>query len=250
MSRSREEIFDIWVPPENIWFRWAIPVLFAQLPYYPEGGWLAALEIPGPPDWVIACDRTHAVVVDLPGLDAVIMGLVLAGQGYRPVPLFNGCDGNHAVVDQQPIMQGLCSGAEWLSSLSIASNAPPAILLDSRRMNGLQPITPGMFDNRWKVFPQDFPSAEFLISQGLTGCLVVLAELAIEDDLCHVLCRWQDAGLTILRKVPTRTNPPAPVEVPRPDAYRSVWYRASELSRFKQNLQGGFGHIVPEPRKG
>ena len=45
-----------------------------------------------------------------------------------------------------------------------ATHAPPAFLLDSDRMKAPAP-DPGRFDNRWLVFPQDFPSAAFLRSR-------------------------------------------------------------------------------------
>jgi hypothetical protein len=249
-NRSREELFEIWAPPSSIWRRWAIPVLLAQLPKHPDSDWYGRIEIPERREWVPPAPSPWFVVVDLAEATAVATGLMLARCRYRPVPLLNGCHGEHSVVDQEPLMMALCSGADWLASQAIDDAAPPAFLLDSRRMNGFQPVLPGMFDNRWKTFPQDFPAADFLLQQHLSHCLLVQDQLEIAEDLCHVLCRWQEAGIEIWCKQWRDNVPAVRVEVPRPTAYRQLWYRPAELQRLKHSLRGGFGGIVPEPRRG
>ena len=80
--------------------------------------------------------------------------------------------------------------------------APPAFLLDSRRFPRGKAASPGQFDNRWMVFPQDFPSGKLLLSRGLRRAVVV-REGPLMDDLAHVLRRWQEAGVRIEEKVAT-----------------------------------------------
>ena len=46
------------------------------------------------------------LIADLPGEDAVHLGLALASRGYRPVPLFNACTGPGELINQLPITRG------------------------------------------------------------------------------------------------------------------------------------------------
>ena len=250
MTRTREEIFEIWVPPHGAYSTWAVPVLFAQLPERPDDGWIRELEVPLQFDWCPSLPDRTCIVLDLSGPASVSTALALAESGYRPVPMFNACHGEHAVIDQTPIMQALHAGADVLVHHPLADDAPPVFMIDSRRMNGSLPVLPGMFDNRWKVFPQDFPAADVLLSRDIKSCLVVQDVEAIAEDLTHVLRRWQDAGLEVLRKIATKDEPPTIVDVPKPPKYRSVWYRAAAQEEMKRNVRGGFGYIVPEPRRG
>lgn len=248
MNRTRQEIFEIWVPDGGLWSPWGIPVLFTQLPAVMEEQSAHEIEVPPPATWCPRSDDHCAIVLDLPGPTSVTVGLSLAKVGFRPVPLFNGCYGDHAVIDQRPIMRAICGGTEWLSAQRLREDAPPAFLLDSGRMNGLSPVTPGMFDNRWKIFPQDFPAAEFLLQQELRRCLVVQQQQEIAEDLCHILRRWQVAGLPIHRQLTSQAGAML-IEVPEPPKYHSLGHRAA-TEEGKYNLQGGFGFIVPEPRSG
>src|ERR1051325_4848910 len=96
---TREECFAIWAPSGVVWSQWAKPVLFVGLEPLPDR--------PDPDlvDWTVPglervpAPRDEAIVVDLPGVDAVRAGVALARLGYRPVPLFNATDGPNAVLD-------------------------------------------------------------------------------------------------------------------------------------------------------
>jgi hypothetical protein len=149
--------YDAWAPASAIWSDWARPVLFAQAADAPPDDappQTTALDL----SWVDAREGNTAVVVDLPGAMSVELGLALAASGFRPVPLFNACDGRDAALDLKPIVHRLLDGAASLSQRALPDDAPPAFLLDSRRMEVAAP-PPGKFDNRWLSFPQDFPSA-------------------------------------------------------------------------------------------
>jgi hypothetical protein len=184
-----------------------------------------------------------AVIVELDGRDAIGAGLELARQGWRPVPLFNATTGHRPVVDMLPVMQGLLAGAEVLAAVTVRPNAAPAFLIDARRMSGTP--SPGAYDNRSIVLPQDFPSATMLISHGIRE--VVLVQLGTgepREDLSHVLLRWQQAGLA-LRRESTRGQAEALALSP-PSWFRKAWYRVIALFGLRRNNVGGFGATVPE----
>ena len=155
--------YRIWAPDNALWTQWAKPVLFARaLNPAPE-----KLVLP-PVKWAPYGDGRTAVFVDLPGKRGVLEGLALAQMGYRPVPLYNGVYGADKwsmAVDVTPVAEALYLGADYLSCQSIRPDAPPAFLLDAARMKG-PARQPGRYDNRWCVFPQDAPSADFLKAHG------------------------------------------------------------------------------------
>src|SRR5208337_2702449 len=129
-----------------------------------------------------------------------------------PVPLYNASPGSpfvglspgaqgawDAAVDMRPIVAAIGRITASLQALNLPADAPPAFLLDSNRLLGTtRPVTPGMFDNRWMVFPQDFPSANFLLVHGIQKALLVQKDrLEPQDDLAHTLLRWQEGGITV-----------------------------------------------------
>ena len=65
------------------------------------------------------------------------------------------------------------------------------------------PPSPGKFDNRWVVFPQDFPSATFLRSRGVADVLLIHSGKSVQEDLAHVLLRWQQGGLRMMQASPS-----------------------------------------------
>ena len=172
-----EEAYLAWAPRESIWSPWAIPVPFAQIVCLALD---AQREINGIETLanILEPESDLAVVLDLPGDEAVRLSLALALRGFRPVPVMDGSPGpdilgnSQAIlgtgpalstqasvaVDMRQTLRWLCIGAAVLPTLKIAPNASPVFLLDALRMGRMH--TPGMevFDNRWKTFPQDFPS--------------------------------------------------------------------------------------------
>jgi hypothetical protein len=244
------ELFDLWAPPDAVWSRWAKPVLFAAQPQHvplPAAGRRAPapVEEPAPPAPDFPLDRSLAVVVDLPGARSVQAGLALARRGYRPVPLFNGGDHPAAVVRVQPIVRELADGAGSLGGFLSSPDAPPAFLLDAnRRPPG--GAGPGRYDNRWLVFPQDFPSANFLRSRQIFRALLIqdAASSKPADDLAHVLRRWQEAGIDMLLLHPGESSPVA-LQVEKPSRFRNLSYRALAILGLRRNSAGGFGTVIP-----
>ena len=240
---KNEEAFAIWAPEGAIWSPWAKPVLFAQKgAIAPSVGDLPAVDVSWAPD----ASRRTALVLELPGLTSVQAALALLDKGYRPVPLYNSSVGPSAVVPIEPLCDALFAACDRLAHANLHADSPPAFMLDRHR-RGVDPVSPGKFDNRWMVFPQDFPSANFLLSQRIENVLLVMQEHSIvPEDLAHVLYRWKEAGLSFARK-DIDGGPISPLEVSRPRSFKTAWYRALVLLGLKRNSAGGFGSVVPTP---
>lgn len=244
-----EDIYLAWAPEESPWSAWAKPVLFASMP---QGGasspsWLSVSRAPYQPVASPAFSGDTALVIDLPSEAAVHAGLVAAGQGWRPVPLFNGCHASQLtrmIVDTRALIRALAEGAPILANTAIASGAPPAFLLDQRRLSGADRIGPGDYDNRWCVVPQDMPSARCLKQAGIRR--VVLVADTVMEDLAHILRRYEEGGLALsqIRHAQARE---VLLSVPRPRWFRSLWHRILVLAGLRRNAAGGFGALIPVP---
>lgn len=241
------ELYKLWAPEGALWSNWVKPVLFTQTPLavsaYEQTQW-RSLNVA----WAPSVDSRSAVILDLPEDEAVCWGLALASRGFRPVPLYNGTPGISAVVNVGRIVGALHDLAQDLVEMPLTTDSPPVFLLDANRLGGGTVVSPGRFDNRWSVFPQDFPSATFLLAHGLRS--VVLGQRhagAPQRDLAHVLLRWQEAGLQILACDVQDNQPPATLQVTRPGNFRALWYRALVVAGLRRNSAGGFGAVVPEP---
>jgi hypothetical protein len=242
---SNQECYALWAPEQSIWAQWAKPVVFASVvgldtdPPPPS----APINMAGVPE---AWGNT-AVVVDMPGAESVAAGLALAQRGFQPVPLYNGTDGPNPVVHMDGLLRALGAGSQVLKTVTIAADAKPAFLLDSNRRDTMGAVTGGYYDNRWVVLPQDFPSANFLRSRGITDVLLVQRGLnAPSQDLSHVLLRWQQGGLR-LRSLDLATGGIVdPLTVTEPSLFRKAWYAAVALMGLRRNNVGGFGSMVPE----
>jgi hypothetical protein len=249
------ELYKLWAPDNAVWSKWAKPVLFtganASVPGIQWGPWRERNV-----DWAPPAESRHAIILDLPEADSVWWGMALALRGYRPVPLYNGTSGHSAVISVGNIIGALQNVAPELQSLQIPENAPPVLLLDANRSGGSSIVSPGRFDNRWAVFPQDFPSANFMLSQGIRSVILgqspsTTGQLFSKDqparDLAHVLRRWQEAGLQILGCDVRNGTQTTPMDVAKPGSFRAIWYRAMVIAGFRRNSTGGFGAVVPEP---
>ena len=254
-----EQIFKVWAPSSSIWSPWVAPVLFIQLTCRGEDasdkvpsvdlGWLSGV-----------CGMKSALIVDLPGPSSVEVGVALFERGYRPVPLYNASPGPEeaadlrlvspdrpiAAIDTSPLLDAVCRATRVLMRTQIDPTARPVFLLDSARLLGNNPIGEGVFDNRWMVFPQDFPSASFLKSHDIQKALLIQrARLQPQEDLAHVLLRWQDSGISIYAKDLLESGPPAKITVKRPPRFKRAWYRALALVGLRRSNAGGFGSVVP-----
>lgn len=248
MTRA-EELFAAWAPDASIWSEWAKPVLFVHMrtdEEQPAAENWGSLDV----SWAPNVDERSALVLDLPGPQAVATGVALARRGYRPVPLFNGCPGTMEAVPMQSVMTAVAMSGDDLQRIELPPDAPPVFLLDAGRNPPGLKVLPGRFDNRWMTFPQDFPSANYLKSHGIERALLVHeASGAPAADLAHVLLRWQEAGIGIEECTATGQGRAA-VTIRKPPRYRSLWYLALALFGLHRSAAGGFGSIVPQPSSG
>ncbi|NLD58975.1 MAG: hypothetical protein GX647_04895 [Clostridiales bacterium] len=229
------EAYRMWAPDGAMWTAWAKPVLFAKPPRYEVG----ALNLPEI-DYAPRADSGTALIVDLPGETGVLEGLALAKSGFRPVPLYNGVyDPDHRamLVNVSGVAAALFRGAEMLPELP--PDAPPAFLLDANRMRGLGK-EPGKYDNRWCVFPQDMPSAAALMKSGIRR--VVVRAASVQNDLAHILRRYQEAGISLA----LRDGGERAITAARPSGFKSLFYRVRALAGLSRNAAGGFGSWIPE----
>jgi hypothetical protein len=256
---NREEVFAVWAPAESLWSPWVAPVLFAQT--FWETRIKSELVSPLALTWFDVASEPTVCVVDLPGAESVQIGFALAGRGFRPVPLYNASPGPeeivglgagspsvwNAVIDMGPIVEAISAVTASLKCLAFSPQASATFLLDSQRLTGTRAPDKGMFDNRWMVFPQDLPSARFLLARDIRHVLVVQRNrVEPQDDLAHVLLRWQEAGLSILSRNLADDAPPSPISVRRPSRFKAVWYRALAQIGLRRSSAGGFGSYIPE----
>lgn len=289
---NNEQVFLAWAPAQSRWSDWVKPVAFAQaaaagtpvtaMPSAPAPGstpqdpTISGSPVAGPGatvpltaapdtnvpspihwqslpmDWLPAPSDT-AIVVNQPGPASVATGLAMAHRGYRPVPLFNACTGPSEIINMQQVIRALFEAARELADMNIPQHAPPAFLLDSERLQGGNAVQPGRFDNRWMVFPQDFPSANLLLSERIRRVLFVHnGPATMPEDLAHVLLRWQQAGLEILSQDTQDTGPsqPQPLQVKAPLRFKSLWYRLLAMMGLRRNSAGGFGSVIPVVQPG
>lgn len=247
MPLGNETCFAAWAPDESPWSAWVKPVLFTRLDVHGITDRPRALD-PAVAARLPAQAAGTAIVVDLPGDASIRAGLELMRRGWRPVPLFNATTGDRALVDVKPICDLLRFGAEDLGQERLAGDAPPAFLIDDRRMLGTP--GPGAYDNRSMVMPQDFPSANFMRARGITEVLVIqMRTRPPGEDLAHVLLRWKEGGLA-LRFLELSEGTSGELDVKPPSRFRKAWYRVLTLMKLKRDNVGGFGGIVPVPGSG
>ncbi|PWU21178.1 MAG: hypothetical protein C5B50_02370 [Verrucomicrobia bacterium] len=259
---TEDEIFSIWAPDESLWSCWVKPVLFAHMDS--PLSHLPTVEPEVDVHWAPVPEQKHALVLDLPGSEGVWVALALAARGYRPVPLYNAVPVPFsapiylpaigkaiAAVDVMPTLSSLRTGAGRLAHLSLASDAPPIFLLDANRQGDGRKMQPHEFDNRSVCFTTDFPSANYLLAQGIRRVLLVQRGATYpREDLSHILRRWQDAGLVIDAMRMESPGQPEHIEVARPSWYRAMFQRALAAIGLRRARGGGFGAWVPDPSAG
>lgn len=255
---NQEELYAIWANPKSPWSQWVAPVLFTQVNCEPASS--PTLSVPEIP-WRGGIGPNNAIILDLPGAESIKAAIALARFGFTPVPLFNASPtpastfdlsisasaAVPATVDMRPIVEALCSATKIIRALPPSLNSPPVFMLDSNRLRPTVPPDEGVFDNRWIVFPQDFPSADYLRSHGISRVLLVQDRgHEPQNDLAHVLLRWQQQGIGIYALEDKASKMPAEIKVRRPSAFKTAWYRALAMLGLRRSAAGGFGSYIPE----
>ena len=255
---NRQTAYEIWAPHTSIWSVWAKPVLFAHLP---RGRVPLPSLAPADTSWMSSVSERSAIVVDLPGVESVAMGLALAELGYRPVPLFNAClpplstdseaESPTAIVDVDSVLTALVEGYDRLRQVRLPDDAPPAFLIDALRQQPTRPVSEGLFDNRSVVFITDFPSANFLTTQGIQQVILVHQHVQeLERDLAYVLRTWEKAGIELQETVVPDTVQLRSLSLPKMNWFTELWIRFFAGSEFRRNQSGSFGRFVPESSGG
>jgi hypothetical protein len=249
---TNEEIFDQWCPASSHWSTWAKPVLFtALLPTNddtPLGSKWQGLDV----SWAPKAGNDTAIVLELPGAASLLRAVALFKIGYQPVPLFNCCAAvTHEVLPTDELREYLVRGAVDLQGQQLLPGAPPAFILDANRLHGSDSRQPGLFDNRWMTFPQDFPSGSYLKDSGISKVILVRdGNGQPATDLAQVLLRWQETGVRLFQVDVAHPGEPPLLPVFPPPRYRWFFQRALALFGFMQNSAGGFGSVIPMPGGG
>jgi hypothetical protein len=196
--------------------------------------------------WAPPPSERLALLVEMPGVKAVAMGLALADAGYCPVPVFNAAPPpikprhphepspeSPAVVDVESILAALVQGADTLRNIKILSTASPAFLVDRCRSTPSRPLRQGLYDNRSWLYTTDFPSADLLRDEGITGLILVTdSREPPAPDLEHVLRVWARHGLAIHHQSLPEPGPAVRLKLPRPSWLTGIklWLRGCFVS--------------------
>jgi hypothetical protein len=239
---TASELYGIWAPESSQWSRWVKPVIFAHFSDTTQPITLVLPRFDARPG--IPFITSAAYLIDLPGLESLNMGLFLAQHGYRPIPVFNACptplESIPEVVAARRLLAGLVQGAALLQSLSISANACPAFLLDADRHGIGVAFGPGWFDNRSVVFPTDFPSARFLLAQGIES-VVVIHTTDLHADLHDALHQWRSEGLRLMHAAPESLGRPTDLLLPSRSWLARLRQRLWALLHLWRNPEGGYG---------
>lgn len=207
-----KEMFRIWAPVGKRWTDWVRPVPFVQRSKSVKG--YHAINKTAISAVNIEKNKNAAIIIDLPDVESIVEGIALAHMGYRPIPIYNGTfeqKGSRATVDNQAIRIGLAWGANELTQIEIDDEALPVFLIDSNRMNRYK-MEEALFDNSWDVYPQDLPSADYLLKNGIQEILVVGD--VFSKDLKKILYSFQKKKIDIF--FAKRYEVPKKVKLHRP----------------------------------
>lgn len=196
MKMTNKECYRIWAPCGKKWSDWVRPVPFIAAQANVKGYHLGELSIPMI-DFIDESFHQAVIIVDLPGDESVEMGLALAKIGYRPVPVYNGTieqENARATVDNQTVGAALLWGAEVLKEIEIAEDALPAFLIDKNRLHRFK-VDAGVFDNSWDVYPQDLPSADYFLQNGIHKIVVISDSMS--KDLKVIFRKFKKKNIQI-----------------------------------------------------
>jgi hypothetical protein len=227
----RDATFGSWRAAAGPWAQWIKPSLLVTASGDVER---KARESPDVSGWPLGSDT--ALIIDLPGVEAVEIGAALNEHQYCPVPLFNTTSGGGEIVPTAGLIDAL---VECSVRLRARSSGPPAFLLDAYRQHGQTgPGSTGDFDNRWYVFASDLPTESRLIDSGIHRLVVVCRTLA--PDLHDALAHHQ-------RLQPMVLSPRSGESWPLPRNRSGIARGLSQFGRvLHRNLDGSFGHRISQ----
>lgn len=191
------DVFKIWAPVGAKWVDWVRPVSFIGISDSLKMYEVCDFRIPNT-NYTKQLLPDTAIIIDLPSYEGITEGIAMAKLGFRPIPIYNGTDeqdGSMPLVDNHAIEFALRWGAIELEKINITNDASPVFLLDSNRMHRLK-MNQSVFDNSWDIYPQDIPSAEYFLKNGITN--IIVRGTAIQKDLSKILYKFQKEGIKIL----------------------------------------------------
>jgi hypothetical protein len=242
--------YDVWAPEGLPWSPWVKPVLFTQSPGRSETDRDPPPSFP--PELAEEFARTRqALTLDLRDEHGVLVAAQLLGAGFRPVPLYNTSHAPGSLLELDEILHAMEDMTPALGESRLLPDAPPVFLLDYRRTLEGRKLSAGQYDNRWVVFPQDFPSARYLKEQRIEG-VVHVTEVGHppQEDLAHVLLRWQEEGVRMRSLTLRPLDGPRDLEVQRPGWYKSLFHVFQVKLGLRRNSAGGFGAMIPTANSG
>jgi len=247
-------VYDQWRRAAQPWAQWVKPALFDRLEETSaaeaEGARPSEAHAPAKSIDTSWLPEKAAVILDLPGEQALVAALALGERGMRPVFAINASSSptGAEAISTAAVRRLLLGAGEQAASLPTGGTAPPAFILDSRRGGDELPPPPGSFDNRWVAFPSDLPGAEELRRGGLDRVVVVQEGAACMPDLAAILRVYQRAGLELMLR-DVGGGALGPLKLPEMAWLREVaggFYRRLRLTR---RADGAYGRWVPLPPK-
>ena len=192
-----KEVYKKWTPTGKRWVDWVRPVPFIGIDSPYQVHEFIDDSIPKI-FYVNNLSKDTAIIIDIEGVDSIKEGIALAHLGYRPIPIFNGTNpsiGVSSTTNNAMIEPLLVWGALELEKIVLEENVPPVFLLDRNRLNRYK-IDPSIFDNSWDIYPQDIPSPDYFLQNGITK--IVVRGNQLSRDLKKVLYPYQKKNIKIL----------------------------------------------------
>ena len=192
-----KEVYKKWAPTGKRWVDWVRPVPFIGIDTPYQVYEFIDDSIPKI-FYINNLSKDTAIIIDIEGVDSIKEGIALAHLGYRPIPIFNGTNpsiGVSSTTNNAMIEPLLVWGALELEKIGLEEDAPPVFLLDRNRLNRYK-IDPSIFDNSWDIYPQDIPSPDYFLQNGITK--IVVRGNQLSRDLKKVLYPYQKKDIKIL----------------------------------------------------
>ena len=192
-----KEVYKKWAPTGKRWVDWVRPVPFIGIDTPYQVYEFIDDSIPKI-FYINNLSKDTAIIIDIEGVDSIKEGIALAHLGYRPIPIFNGTNpsiGVSSTTNNAMIEPLLVWGALELEKIVLEEDVPPVFLLDRNRLNRYK-IDPSIFDNSWDIYPQDIPSPDYFLQNGITK--IVVRGNQLSRDLKKVLYPYQKKNIKIL----------------------------------------------------
>lgn len=247
---NRKTIYEVWKGTGHPWEAFVKPALFDNMEADPNdfadesSPYRSAMPPWARIDTSWLPDERLAVIIDLPGKSAVMMGLALGRRGLRPVMSINANSEGAEVVDMEAVVELIRDGARFRSSFPSGPGILPAFILDSRRGGDRDPL-PGSFDNRWILFRSDLPSVKRLREEGVSGVVVVQEGNEPLGDLQAVILAYEKGGIEVVIHDVDEPGPLEPARINEPAWFMSVFVSLRRRLAFSRRWNGSFGRRVP-----